>query len=149
MCRDVFEQTALLQHNETMAFSPKEMQQKIHELLMNNPEIAEVVSTRPSCSIWKWMLIRTIFMCHQEYHDLPVHVPLCLQHYLSYLNNLRVSEYCSAIESLYHYFDRQQATFPNHHLATAKPKTDEEACSRGFRYAALNLASLHYRFGHR
>ena len=37
-------QTSLLQHNELMALSPKEMQQKISELLVSNPDIAEVVS---------------------------------------------------------------------------------------------------------
>ena len=37
-------QTNLLQHNELMALSPKEMQQKISELLVSNPDIAEVVS---------------------------------------------------------------------------------------------------------
>ncbi|CAH1785514.1 unnamed protein product [Owenia fusiformis] len=65
-------------------------------------------------------------------------------HFLSYLNNLRVNEYCGAINSLYHYFDRHQLTNPN-----AGSKVKEEDYGRSFRYAALNLAALHYRFGHR
>ena len=76
------------------------------------------------------------------------------QHYLSYLNNLRVNEYCSAVESLFHYFDRQHvavAPAPASAAARTRPDstTEQEAASRGLRYAALNLASLHYRFGHR
>ncbi|KAF0309999.1 Anaphase-promoting complex subunit 5 [Amphibalanus amphitrite] len=56
-------------------------------------------------------------------------------HFLSFLNCLRSSELCGAVHSLYHSFDRMGAG------------GDEP--SRGLRYAALSLASLHARFGHR
>ncbi|XP_071802629.1 anaphase-promoting complex subunit 5-like [Asterias amurensis] len=64
-------------------------------------------------------------------------------HFLSYLNSLRLSEFCGATRSLHSYFD---------HLL---PKTNDtnsnrdEGTSRSFRYAALNLAGLHCTFGHR
>ena len=78
---------------------------------------------------------------------------LFVQHYLSYMNSLRVSEYCSAVESLYHYFDRRQlpAQTPTTTTATtsAPKKQEDENVNMHYRYAALNLASLHYRFGHR
>nr|KAG5694543.1 hypothetical protein BaRGS_032488 [Batillaria attramentaria] len=64
-------------------------------------------------------------------------------HFLSYLNSLRVKEYCTAVHNLHHYFDR------NSHLTgetTGGNKKLEEEVSR--RYAALNLAALHFQFGH-
>ncbi|XP_037084858.1 anaphase-promoting complex subunit 5-like [Pollicipes pollicipes] len=57
-------------------------------------------------------------------------------HFLSFLNCLRVGELCGAVHSLYHSFDRMGAA------AGGEP-------SRGLRYAALSLAALHARFGHR
>ncbi|XP_013393534.1 anaphase-promoting complex subunit 5 [Lingula anatina] len=68
-------------------------------------------------------------------------------HFLSYLNNLRVDEYCGAIHSLYHYFDRHALASVLTSAASKDEKLDE--CNKRFRYAALNLAALHYRFGHR
>ncbi|XP_076090764.1 anaphase-promoting complex subunit 5-like [Mytilus galloprovincialis] len=65
-------------------------------------------------------------------------------HFLSYLNSLRVKEYCTALHNLYHYFDRNTNIGSD---GSSGNKNREEAVSR--RYAALNLASLHYRFGHR
>ncbi|XP_057337255.1 anaphase-promoting complex subunit 5 [Microplitis mediator] len=61
-------------------------------------------------------------------------------HYLSYLNCLRVNEYCGALDSLYHCFDR---------LAPLDNRTVSEDRSRIFRYAALNLAALHAQFDHK
>ncbi|XP_012256347.2 anaphase-promoting complex subunit 5 isoform X2 [Athalia rosae] len=61
-------------------------------------------------------------------------------HYLSYLNCLRVNEYCGAVDSLYHCFDR---------LAPFENRTPTEDRNRTFRYAALNLAALHAQFGHK
>ncbi|XP_076645488.1 anaphase promoting complex subunit 5 ida isoform X1 [Halictus rubicundus] len=61
-------------------------------------------------------------------------------HYLSYLNCLRVNEYCGAIDSLYHCFDR---------LAPLENRSAPEDRSRIFRYAALNLAVLHAQFNHK
>ncbi|KAI4477768.1 hypothetical protein M0804_012596 [Polistes exclamans] len=61
-------------------------------------------------------------------------------HYLSYLNCLRINEYCSAIDSLYHCFDR---------LAPSENRSTPEDKSRMLRYAALNLAVLHAHFNHK
>lgn len=64
------------------------------------------------------------------------------QHYLSYLNNLRVQDVFSSTHSLLHYFDRLI-------LTGAESKSNgEEGYGRSLRYAALNLAALHCRFGH-
>lgn len=62
-------------------------------------------------------------------------------HFLSYLNNLRVKEYCTSLHNLYHYFDR------NTNIGGDSNKNPEDDISR--RYAALNLAALHYRLGHK
>ncbi|KAI0218824.1 Anaphase-promoting complex subunit 5 [Lamellibrachia satsuma] len=69
-------------------------------------------------------------------------------HYLSYLNYLRVNEYCGAVESLHHYFDCHLVD-ANKTNDTAKPKQEDEVICKGFRYAALSMAALQYRFGHR
>lgn len=66
-------------------------------------------------------------------------------HFLSYLNSLRVREYCTAVHNLFHYFDRKTSFNIDQNPAQGKGK-DEEVYRR---YAALNLASLHYRFGHK
>lgn len=60
-------------------------------------------------------------------------------HYLSYLNCIRVSDFCGAVDSLYHCFDR---------LAPLENRSTPEDRSRTFRYAALNLAALHAQFNH-
>nr|XP_023020876.1 anaphase-promoting complex subunit 5 [Leptinotarsa decemlineata] len=60
-------------------------------------------------------------------------------HFLSYLNYLRVDEYCGALDSLLHCFDRN--VDPD-----LKSFNDEK--SRRVRFASLNLAILHYHFGH-
>ena len=71
------------------------------------------------------------------------------QHFLSYLNSLRVREYCTAFHNLFHYFDRNITLTAEtaQQESSQKLKTKEKAVCR--RYAALNLAALHYRFGHR
>ncbi|KMQ90055.1 anaphase-promoting complex subunit 5-like protein [Lasius niger] len=61
-------------------------------------------------------------------------------HYLSYLNCIRVSDFCGAVDSLYHCFDR---------LAPLENQSTPEDRSRTFRYAALNLAVLHAQFNHK
>nr|XP_020825806.1 anaphase-promoting complex subunit 5 isoform X2 [Phascolarctos cinereus] len=63
-------------------------------------------------------------------------------HYLSYLNSLRVQDVFSSTHSLLHYFDRLI-------LTGAESKSNgDEGYGRSLRYAALNLAALHCRFGH-
>lgn len=67
---------------------------------------------------------------------------LCLQHYLSYLNSMRVQDIFISTHSLLHYFDRLI-------LSGSEGKSNgDEGYGRSLRYAALNLAALHCRFGH-
>ncbi|CAL1536811.1 unnamed protein product [Lymnaea stagnalis] len=66
-------------------------------------------------------------------------------HFLSYINSLRVKEYCTALHNLYHYFDRK-ACAPTE---TNPPKKKGAAEEVAMRYAALNLASLQFRFGNK
>ena len=72
-------------------------------------------------------------------------------HYLSYMNYLRVHEYCAAMDSLYHYYDRHQpgGNTSKQFSAITKTKLDEDVFCKSLRYAALNLAALHHKFGHR
>lgn len=58
-------------------------------------------------------------------------------HYLSYLNCIRVREYCGALNSMQHYFNRQTFRVTN---------IDEK--SRGYRYTSLNMAILNAFFNH-
>ncbi|WAR30726.1 APC5-like protein [Mya arenaria] len=69
-----------------------------------------------------------------------------LTHFLSFLNSLRVKEYCTALHNLFHFFDRKTIATFNKGQGHGKHQPAEEVHRR---YAALNLASLHYRFGHK
>jgi len=71
---------------------------------------------------------------------------LIFQHFLSYLNSLRVKEYCTALHNLFHYFDRKTTATFSKGQGQGRPNKEEEVHRR---YAALNLAALHYRFGHK
>ncbi|XP_012671450.1 anaphase-promoting complex subunit 5 [Clupea harengus] len=63
-------------------------------------------------------------------------------HYLSYLNSMRVQDIYIATHSLLHYFDRLI-------LSGGEGKSNgDEGYGRSLRYAILNLATLHCRFGH-
>ncbi|XP_015225499.1 PREDICTED: anaphase-promoting complex subunit 5 [Cyprinodon variegatus] len=63
-------------------------------------------------------------------------------HYLNYLNSMRVQDIFLSAHSLLHYFDRLI-------LSSSEAKSNgDEGYGRSLRYAALNLASLHCRFGH-
>ncbi|XP_011314211.1 anaphase-promoting complex subunit 5 [Fopius arisanus] len=77
------------------------------------------------------VLVRELLACNPYYAE---------AHYLSYLNCLRVNEYCGAQDSLYHCFDR---------LAPLENRSATDDRSRTFRYAALNLAALHAQFDHK
>ena len=71
-------------------------------------------------------------------------------HYLSYLNSLRVQDFCQAVKSLYWSSDRncfQSEAFLNPDAVNDNDKLSEDV-DRGFRYAALNVAALHARFQH-
>ena len=60
-------------------------------------------------------------------------------YFLSYLNNLRMGEVSLAVDDLH------KASY--HVISASGSQTDEEI-SQSFRYAVLNLGSLHARFGH-
>ncbi|XP_028850904.1 anaphase-promoting complex subunit 5 [Denticeps clupeoides] len=63
-------------------------------------------------------------------------------HYLSYLNSMRVQDVYSSTHSLLHYFDRLI-------LSAGEGKSNgDDGNGRSLRYAILNLATLHCRFGH-
>uniref|UniRef100_A0A671Q0X2 Anaphase-promoting complex subunit 5 n=1 Tax=Sinocyclocheilus anshuiensis TaxID=1608454 RepID=A0A671Q0X2_9TELE len=63
-------------------------------------------------------------------------------HYLSYLNSMRVQDIYISTHSLLHYFDRLI-------LSGGEGKSNgDEGYGRSLRYAVLNLATLHCRFGH-
>ncbi|CAG9773305.1 unnamed protein product [Ceutorhynchus assimilis] len=64
---------------------------------------------------------------------------LAESHFMAFLNYLRVEEFCGAIQSLFHCFDRRTNT-------DVKCYNDEK--SKEQRYAALNLAILHHHFGY-
>ncbi|XP_063376218.1 anaphase-promoting complex subunit 5 isoform X1 [Cydia fagiglandana] len=62
-------------------------------------------------------------------------------HFLSFLNCIRMKEFCGAQDSLYNCFDR----------AVFCVTGNSSACNdrnKSFRYAALNRAAMHTKFGH-
>ncbi|XP_051949650.1 anaphase-promoting complex subunit 5-like [Xyrauchen texanus] len=63
-------------------------------------------------------------------------------HYLSYLNSMRVQDIYISTHSLLHYFDRLILS------RTKRKNNGDESYGRSLRYAVLNLATLHCRFGH-
>lgn len=67
---------------------------------------------------------------------------LAPQHYLNYLNSMRVQDIFLSAHSLLHYFDRLILS------GNDGKSNGDEGYGRSLRYAALNLASLHCRFGH-
>ncbi|GFR59369.1 anaphase-promoting complex subunit 5-like [Elysia marginata] len=68
-------------------------------------------------------------------------------HFLSYMNSLRVKEYCTALHNLCHFFDRKAC--PPGDSSPSKSKKSALVEEIAMRYAALNLASLQFRFGNR
>ena len=61
-------------------------------------------------------------------------------HFLSYLNCLRVKEVAGAVQSLYGSCSQQDDT---------NTRINMDESSKGFRFAALNLASYHVRMNHK
>ena len=61
-------------------------------------------------------------------------------YFLSYLNSLRMNEFVGAVDSLY------DASY--HIISSTNSKIFLDDINKNFRYAALNLASLHARLGH-
>ena len=73
-------------------------------------------------------------------------------YFLKYLNSLRNNEYSAALDSLVKAFNVDPAAAGDGALSgrtEASPISKPEDANKGFRYAALNLVSLHSRFGHR
>ncbi|KAG8201693.1 hypothetical protein JTE90_012757 [Oedothorax gibbosus] len=64
--------------------------------------------------------------------------------FLSYMNAMRVKEYCASKEYLFHHFDRN-TNVP----LESKSSAPSEDFARSSRYAALNLAIMHANFGHK
>ncbi|CAK1549834.1 unnamed protein product [Leptosia nina] len=74
-------------------------------------------------------------MTMQIINDIPEYPDV---HFLSFLNCLRMKEFCGAQESLYNCFD--------HSLFSSNVNLDK---NKIFRYAALNRAAMHTQFGHK
>ena len=72
-------------------------------------------------------------------------------HFLSYLNCLRVKDYCEAINNLRKCFSGTSALANKSQLdyMQSGSLTNIEDSNRGYRYAALNIAALHARFNHK
>ena len=72
------------------------------------------------------------------------------QHFVQYLNSIRVGEFNQAMDCLYHYFDRKQWEEGGKSGTNSETSDDakKDRCKR-FCFAALNLAILHTHFGHR
>ncbi|XP_004929282.3 anaphase-promoting complex subunit 5 isoform X2 [Bombyx mori] len=77
-------------------------------------------------------------MIMQIINDLPDYSDI---HFLSFLNCLRMKEFCGAQDSLYNCFDRTVFSLPGNNICTDRNKH--------FRYAALNRAAMHTHFGHK
>lgn len=78
----------------------------------------------------------------QIVNDLPEYPDV---HFLSFLNCLRVKEFCGAQDSLYNCFDRSIFAGQNNTLSLCLSNCDR---NKNFRFAALNRAAMHAHFGH-
>ena len=78
-------------------------------------------------------------------------------YFLKYLNCLRNNEYSAALDNLVKAFNAESAPGAGGFIPgtgclvnpEVTPPLKPEEANKGFRYAALNLVSLHSRFGHR
>lgn len=127
-------QAYLLKNDENKALKPAALQEELNNMLKFNPDFAEAV--------------RFINFLHQQVcwrritSSSALWFSLSPQHYLNYLNSMRVQDIFLSAHSLLHYFDRLI-------LSGNEGKSNgDEGYGRSLRYAALNLASLHCRFGH-
>lgn len=75
-------------------------------------------------------------------------------HNLSYMNNLRVRDFCNALDSFHRAYDRS-ATRGTTAAGTAAEQSANNAAAvntnvnnKGLQYSSLNLAILHVQFGH-
>ena len=107
-------QVEMLQTSEANAHSPEQIDQLIHAILRDNPDLSQA-------------------------------------HFLSYLNCLRIKDYCEAINNLRKCFSGTSLLSNKNQLeyTQAGPLANIEDTNRGYRYAALNIAALHARFSHK
>lgn len=123
-----------MKNDENKALKPAELQEELNNMLKFNPDFAEAVSL----VCWPFVFVNSPL----KGTDLPPLVFLCPQHYLNYLNSMRVQDIFLSTHSLLHYFDRLILS------GNDGKSNGDEGYGRSLRYAALNLASLHCRFGH-
>ncbi|XP_053600479.1 anaphase-promoting complex subunit 5 isoform X2 [Plodia interpunctella] len=86
-------------------------------------------------------LQKTIIQIMNDVPDLPE------IHFLSFLNCIRMKEFCGAQDSLYHCFDRTVFSVTN-----SNNNPNNNVCNdrnKNIRYAALNRAAMHTQFGHK
>ena len=69
-------------------------------------------------------------------------------HFLACMNCLRLNEYVGAYEAMYHCFDLKLQSSNGMTGQSQKDKHEDDSLKPMFRYASLNMASLHYHFGH-
>ncbi|KAM3959023.1 anaphase promoting complex subunit 5 ida [Aphomia sociella] len=67
-------------------------------------------------------------------------------HFLSFLNCIRMKEFCGAQDSLYNCFDRTVFNVASNNNSNSNTCNDR---NKNFRYAALNRAAMHNQFGHK
>ncbi|EDO34365.1 predicted protein [Nematostella vectensis] len=103
---------------------------------------ASAIQSNESQALPPQELQSKIFQLQRASNDIPE------THYLSYLNSLRVGEYKQTVDSLHQYFDQQQGNKASSKPAIEGAEVMEEK-GQSFRYAAMNLAALHSRLGHR
>ena len=118
----IAKQVELIQNAECHADSAEEVERMADEVLKSNPGLSQV-------------------------------------YFLKYLNSLRNNEYSAALDSLVKAFNIEPVPGSNGFIpgtgclvnpeVTMNPTLKPEEANKGFRYAALNLVSLHSRFGHR
>lgn len=125
------QQANLLQINETKAMAPKQLQKTIMQIINDIPEYPDIVSINNLCVPMTYSL---------RIHFLKMIV--CFQHFLSFLNCIRMKEFCGAQDSLYNCFDRTVFSI------TSNANANNEK-NKTFRYAALNRAAMHTQFGHK
>uniref|UniRef100_A0A8C6UJ96 Anaphase-promoting complex subunit 5 n=1 Tax=Neogobius melanostomus TaxID=47308 RepID=A0A8C6UJ96_9GOBI len=95
-----------------------------------------------ACAIFKYLSLKPAALQEELNNMLKFNPDFAEAHYLNYLNSMRVQDIFLSAHSLLHYFDRLI-------LSGSEGKSNgDEGYGRSLRYAALNLASLHCRFGH-
>uniref|UniRef100_A0A8C6UM67 Anaphase-promoting complex subunit 5 n=1 Tax=Neogobius melanostomus TaxID=47308 RepID=A0A8C6UM67_9GOBI len=109
---------------------------------LHKSELRFVTFLQVSCAIFKYLSLKPAALQEELNNMLKFNPDFAEAHYLNYLNSMRVQDIFLSAHSLLHYFDRLI-------LSGSEGKSNgDEGYGRSLRYAALNLASLHCRFGH-